>query len=65
MAYGDFKELARRTASDKVLRDKALILLKIQNTMDINEVLFLWFIVFLIKKLQVVVLIMKLNRMNN
>ena len=24
MAYGDFKDLARRTATDKVLRDKAL-----------------------------------------
>ena len=23
MAYGDFKDLAKRTASDKVLRDKA------------------------------------------
>ena len=23
MTYGDFKDLARRTASDKVLRDKA------------------------------------------
>ena len=23
MAYGDFKDLARRTASDKILRDKA------------------------------------------
>ena len=23
MAYGDFKDLPRRTASDKVLRDKA------------------------------------------
>ena len=23
MAYGDFKDLSRRTASDKVLRDKA------------------------------------------
>ena len=22
MAYGDFKDLARRTASDKILRDK-------------------------------------------
>ena len=29
MAYRDFKGLARRTASDKVLRDIALILLKI------------------------------------
>ena len=25
MAYGDFKDLAKRTASDKVLRDKANI----------------------------------------
>ena len=23
MAYGDFKDLSRRTASDKILRDKA------------------------------------------
>ena len=23
MAYGDFKDLTRRTASDKILRDKA------------------------------------------
>ena len=35
MAYGDFKDIARRTASDKVLRDKHLILLKILNVMDI------------------------------
>ena len=28
MAYGDFKDLARRTASDKVLRDKAFIIAK-------------------------------------
>ena len=25
VAYGDFKDIARRTASDKVLRDKAFI----------------------------------------
>ena len=29
MAYGDFKGLARRTASDKVLRDKAFDIAKI------------------------------------
>ena len=29
MAYGDFKDLTRRTASDKVLHDKGLILQKI------------------------------------
>ena len=36
MAYGDFKDLARRTAADKMLSVKHLILLKIQNIMDIN-----------------------------
>ena len=28
MAYGDFKDLKRRTASDKILRDKAFNLAK-------------------------------------
>ena len=28
MAYGDFKELTRRTASDKILRDKAFNIAK-------------------------------------
>ena len=28
MAYGDFKDLKRRTASDKTLRDKAFIIAK-------------------------------------
>ena len=28
MAYGDFKDLTRRTASDKILRDKAFIIAK-------------------------------------
>ena len=48
MAYGDFKDLARRTASDKV-EIKHLIFLKILNMMDINEDLLLWFTNFLIK----------------
>ena len=30
------KDLNRRTASDKILRDKAFNMLKIQNMMDIN-----------------------------
>ena len=51
VAYGDFKDLARRTASDKVLREKHLILLKIK------EDLFLWFINLLIKSRKGVVLI--------
>ena len=37
MAYGDFKDLARRTSSDKILRKKHLILLKILNMIDIKE----------------------------
>ena len=38
MAYGDFKDFAKRTAADTVLKYKAFkILLKIQNMMDINE----------------------------
>ena len=28
MAYGDFKDLTRRTASDKILRDKAFSIAK-------------------------------------
>ena len=49
MAYGDFKDLERRTASDKVLRDKFLTLLKILNMMAIKVGMLLWFINFLIK----------------
>ena len=56
MAYGDFEGLNRRTAADKVLPDKAFILLKIQNMMVINVNLFQWSKIFLIKKLLVVVL---------
>ena len=31
MAYGDFKDLAKRTAADKVLRDKAFNIVKDQK----------------------------------
>ena len=31
MAYGDFKDLTRRTVSDKILRDKAFNIAKIQK----------------------------------
>ena len=37
MAYGNFKDLARRTASDKVLKDKALKLQKILSMTVIKE----------------------------
>ena len=39
MAYGDFKDLTRRTASDKILRDKSFNIAKIQNMMDMKGVL--------------------------
>ena len=39
MAYGDFKDLTRRTASNKILRDKSFNITKIQNMMDMKGVL--------------------------
>ena len=43
MAHGDFQDLPKRTISDKVLRDKHIILLKILNIMDINASVLQWF----------------------
>ena len=50
MAYGDFKYLIRRTASDKILHDKVLDIAKNSNMMDINVNVLQWSINFLIKK---------------
>ena len=50
MAYSDFKDLSRRTGSDKVLGDKAFNIAKIQNFMDINTDLLHWFTIFFDKK---------------
>ena len=63
MAYGDFRDLNRRTSADKVL--KHLILLKIQNMMDINVDLLQSSINFLTKKSLVVVLKMKIFLIKN
>ena len=52
MYHADFKDLTRRTASDKFNVIKHLIFLKIRNMMDINMDLLHWLINFLIKKLQ-------------
>ena len=38
MAYGNFKDLNRRTFADKILRNKTFNIAKIQNMMDIKEV---------------------------
>ena len=48
MVYRDFKDLTKRTASDRILRDKAFNI-----AINIKEVLLLWFIIFLIKRLLV------------
>ena len=65
MSYGNFKDLPGRTASDKILCDKAFNIAKIQSVMDINTNLFQWFIVFLKKKLVEVLLKMKICQTKN
>ena len=62
MPYGVFKDLKKRTFSDKVLRNKAFNIAKMLNMMGIKEDLLLWFTDILVKSLKVVVLlIMRLN----
>ena len=69
MAYGDFKDLARRTASDKVLRDKAFNIAKIPKYDGYQRGLASMIYKFLTKSLlcfhinlyQEVVLILKFN----
>ena len=53
MASGDFKDLAKRTASDKLLRVKHLILQNTLKMTDIKDDLFQWFTNCLIKRLLV------------
>ena len=48
MAYGDFKDLARKTASDKVLIDKANIA---KNPKYDEYQRLLWFTIYLMKSL--------------
>ena len=57
IAYGEIKNLERRKASDKVLRNKAFNIAKILNMTGIIEDLLLWFKYFLIKRQKGVVLI--------
>ena len=64
MAYGDFKDLAKGTAADRVLRDKAFNIAKDLKYDGYQRVLASMVYKFLIKKLQSVVLNLCL-RMNN
>ena len=56
MAYRDFKDLPRRTASDKALRYELLNIAKYSNVADINEGLLQLLLKVLKKSHQVVVL---------
>ena len=57
MAYGDFKDLARRTVFDKIWRDKAFNIAKNPKYYGYQRGLASMFTNFLIKSPQVVVLI--------
>ena len=46
MAYGDFKDLAKRTASDKVLREKAFNIAKNLKYDGYQRGLLLWTTIF-------------------
>ena len=67
MAYGGFKDLLRRTACDKILRDRAFDVAK-NPKYDIycfTEVLLQWFINFLIKYSLVILPKMKIFLTSN
>ena len=64
MAYGGFKDLARRTALEKILRDEAFNNAK-NPKYDGYQSGLPSMVYVLIKKSQVVVLIKKLNKINN
>ena len=59
MAYGDFKDLTRRTASNKILHNKAV------NNGKYQRGLAQWFIIFLVKRLLVEQLKKKLCLIKN
>ena len=65
MAYGDFKDLARRTASDKILRDKAFNIAKNPKYDGYQRGFASIVYKFLIKNLQVVQLKMKIFLVKN
>ena len=65
MTYGDFKDLARRTASDKVLRDKAFNVASNPKYDGHQRALASMVYKFFIKRFLVEQLTMKLNKINN
>ena len=65
MAYRDFKDLARKTASDKVLRGKLFSIVKSPKYDGYRRGIAFMVYKFFDKKPQLVVLIMKLKKTNN
>ena len=65
MAYGNFKDLARRKASDKNLTDKAFNIAKTPKYDRYQRGLAYMVYKFFDKKPQVVILIIKLNKIIN
>ena len=65
MAYGDFKDLTRRTASDKILRDKASNIVKNQQYGGYQRGLVSIVYKSIVKKRLVVVLKMKIFQTSN
>ena len=66
MTYGDYKDLAERTASDKILGDKAFNIAKNPKYDGYQRSLAsMVYNFFLVKSPQAVVSKMKLNKMNN
>ena len=65
MGYGDFKDLAKRAASDKVSRDRAFNIAKNLKYNGYQRGLASMVYNFLIKSLNVVMLVMNWNTMKN
>ena len=65
MAYEDFNDSARRTASDKILRDIAFHIAKNPKCDGYQRGLVQWFITYLIKKRLIAVLKWKICQTSN
>ena len=65
MAYGDFKDLARRTASDEVLRSKAFNIAKNSKDNGYQKGRACMVYILFDIKLKAVMLIIQLNKINN
>ena len=64
MAYGDSRDLTRRRASEKILRDKTFNIVKNPKYDGYQRGIASLFYKFLIKKLLVVVLKMRISQTN-